>query len=148
MPTVDCVLLGSGKSNKGQDFGSLSCSLSADARCLQAGKACNINNNNNNTGLPAFLSFENQHPKSSTLDPECMWVSFSDLDVWLQATCWAQGTPPNGCSAAGQRPFPSPSITCATALRSTSFNTGLVVCDTQKYTAQNITVWEHAGHIN
>ena len=34
VPTVDWVLLGSGESNKGQDFGSLCCSLFADAPCL------------------------------------------------------------------------------------------------------------------
>ena len=34
VPMVDWVLLGSGESNKGQDCGSLYCSLPADAPCL------------------------------------------------------------------------------------------------------------------
>ena len=48
---VDWVLLLSGESNKGLDFGSLYCSLSADALCLQAGKACSITGLQNDPAL-------------------------------------------------------------------------------------------------
>ena len=54
MPTVDWVLLGSGKSNKGQELGSLYCSLSAGRTLpLLAGITCN-NKNDNKTGIDAL----------------------------------------------------------------------------------------------
>ena len=43
VPTVDWVLLGSGKSKKGYNLAASTWSLSADAPCLLAGKARNNN---------------------------------------------------------------------------------------------------------